>query len=506
MKRIQLLPLALPLMMLIMLASCQKDEKTLNVRNGVINGPQKKDRGFIIIAEEGAKLKGISESLANLEAKKLKITEVIEELGLIHVQTPDPSFPEKARKLPGVESVAVDVVMNWRLPSQHFRSDISYNSNAAAAPNVIAKSSAPAATVTADPLSYLQWGLNSVKAQQAWAKGYSGKGVKVAVLDGGFLLSNPEIAPNILLSHSFIDGEEAQYHGLEGFSHGSHVAGTIAAASNARGVVGVAPDVKLLLIKVISDAGSGPWSSLIDGIFYAVNHGAKVINMSLGGELPRKTYTDDNGTPDDPSDDYVVEYDRDVKDLVKALNRATLFATLRGTTLIAAAGNDAYNYDVEKRFITYPAACLGVLSIASNGPVGWGINQDTTLYVPSIFTNYGKSFISYGAPGGNYTLPPNTTIVTVGTVTNYDYVFGMVFNIGFWDEPSNTYYYGWAAGTSMAAPHASAVAALLYGKYSWMNPVLLDIIFKASSNDYGAPGKDAYFGFGQLNAGKAVSL
>lgn len=506
MKRNQLLPLALPLMMFILLSSCQKDEKTLNVRNGVINSPQKKDRSFIIIAEEGIKLEGITESLTQLKAKRFKITEVINELGLIHVQTPDPTFPEKARKVPGVLSVAVDVVMDWRLPTKNFRSDISYDASSASTPSTVAKAGAPAAVVTGDPLSYLQWGLNSVKAQKAWQKGYTGKGVKVAVLDGGFLLNNPEIAPNILLSHSFIDGEEAQYHGLEGFSHGSHVAGTIAAASNARGVVGVAPDVQLLLIKVLSDNGSGPWSGIIDGIFYAVNHGAKVINMSLGGELPRKTFTDDNGTPDDPSDDYTVVYDRDIKDLVLAMNRATLYATLRGATLIAAAGNDSYNYDVEKRFITYPAACAGVLSIASNGPVGWGFNQDTTLYVPSIFTNYGKSFISYGAPGGNYTLPLNTSVVTVGAVTNYEYVFGFVFNIGFWDEASNIYYYGWSSGTSMAAPHASAVAALLYGKYSWMNPLLVDLIFKASSNDYGAPGKDAYFGFGQLNAGKAVSL
>ncbi|UPK67598.1 S8 family peptidase [Chitinophaga filiformis] len=496
MKRTQLLALALPLMMLMTIASCTKDDKILRVRDNVLDNKHQ-DRGFIIIAKEGAKLEAISESLSKLHVRNFKLKTSNQELGLIRVQTPDPSFPEKARQVADVESVVVDVVMNWRLPGKVFRAN-----KIGAAPAAGAKTEA----VASNPYSFLQWGLKSVKAPQAWAKGYKGKGAKVAVLDGGFLLNNPEIAPNIILTHNFIEGEEVQYHGIEGFSHGSHVAGTIAAVDDANGVVGVAPQVKLILVKVLSDAGSGPFSAIIDGIFYASNHGADVINMSLGGELPRKTYTDDNGTPDDPSDDYVVEYNRDIKDLIKAINRATLYATLRGTTLVAAAGNDAYNYDVEKRFITYPAAALGVLSIASNGPLGWGINQDTTLYRPSIFTNYGKQFISYAAPGGNWDIPLNTTIVNVGGVVFYEYVFDFVFNIGFWDEATGEYSYGWSAGTSMAAPHASAVIALLYGKYPNMNPILADIILRSSSNDYGLPGKDAYFGNGQVNAGRAVSF
>ena len=501
MKRNQLMRLVLPLMMLIVVASCKKD---LNVINGSLNKSKKQqDRGFIVIAQEGAKLETISEGLTALGVKKFKLKEAIKELGLIHVQTPDPSFPEKARKIPGVQSVAVDIVMNWRLPTKVYRSSVSYKPGAhPAAAGPMAKSNA----LANNPYSFLQWDLQSIKAPQAWQKGYKGRGAKVAVLDGGFLLNDAEIKPNIILTHSFIEGEEVQYHGAEGFSHGTHVAGTIAALDDAYGVVGVAPEAKLILVKVLDDNGSGPWSGIIDGIFYAVNHGANVINMSLGGELPRRTFTDDNGTPDDPSDDYTVVYDRDIRDLVIALNRATIYANLLGTTVVAAAGNDAYNYDVEKNFITYPAACLGVLSISSNGPLGWGINQDTTLYRPSIFTNSGKNFISYGAPGGNYSIPINTTIVNVGGVVNPEYVFDFVFNIGAWDEATDTYYYTWSAGTSMAAPHVSAAAALIYGKYGRLaNPLLVDLLFRKSATDYGTPGKDRFFGNGQVNAGKAVS-
>jgi subtilisin family serine protease len=483
-------------MMLMTVASCTKDDKILRVREGALTPQQHQDRAFLIIAKEGAKLEGISESLTKLRVRNFKLKSADQELGLIRVQTPDPSFPEKARQIADVQSVVVDLVLNWRLPEKTFRAN-----SAAQTPTANAKTN----SLASNPFSALQWGLQSIKAPQAWAKGYRGRGAKVAVLDGGFLLNNPEIKPNIIHTRSFIEGEEVQYHGAAGFSHGTHVAGTIAAIDDDNGVIGVAPQAKLLLIKVLTDAGSGPFSGIIDGIVYATRKGADVINMSLGGELPRKTFTDDNGTPDDPSDDYVVEYDRDIKDLILAINRATLYATLHGTTVVAAAGNDAYNYDVEKRFITYPAAALGVISIASNGPLGWGINQDTTLYRPSIFTNHGKHFISYGAPGGNYDIPLNTQIVTVAGITYYEYVFNYVFNIGFWDEATNEYFYGWSAGTSMAAPHASAAIALLYGKHPRINPFLVELILRKSSNDYGAPGKDPFFGKGQINAGRAVS-
>lgn len=493
-----LLPFSFPLLLLMLLASCSKDSQEVKLAKGLATTP-KQDRGFLILTEQNVDQNDISTALSNLGVKRFVFKESNKELGLIRVQTPDPSFPEKARKVPGVQSVSIDLVQNWRLPERNFRSSIPYSTNAPSTVN--AKSSASALT---DRYSFLQWGLQAVHAPEAWAKGYKGAGVKVAVLDGGFLLNNPEIKPNIILTHSFVEGEEVQYHGEEGFSHGSHVAGTIAAVKDSNGVAGVAPEAKLILVKVLSDAGTGAFSSIIDGIFYATNHGAKVINMSLGGELPLKTFVDDNGTPDDPSDDYVVEYDRDVKELITAINRATLYATLKGTTVIAAAGNDGYNYDVEKRFITYPAAALGVLAISSTGPLGWGINQDTSLYIPSIFTNYGKNFIHYAAPGGNYTLPPNTTVVNVGGIINYEYVFDFVFNIGYWDEASATYYYGWSAGTSMASPHAAAVAALIYNKYPYANPLLVDLILKASSADYGTPGKDKYFGDGEVNAAKAV--
>ena len=484
----------------ILFGSCSKDMNR-RFENATLHIPNQ-DRGFIIIAQEGFSTENIAAELNKLNVRRFVLKNTNEELGLIEVQTPDPTFPGKARQVAGIESVVVDVVLNWRLPGKIHRIS---KKEITTARVPYRKNAAPSSLINNNPLSFLQWGLNSVHAEQAWAKGFQGNGAKVAVLDGGFLLNDPEIMPNIILSHNFVDGDEVQYHGKEGFSHGTHVAGIIAALNDDEGVVGVAPQAKLILVKVLNDEGNGAFSALINGIYYAAVNGADVINMSLGGELPRKTYMDNNGTPDDPSDDLIVQYDRDIKELVTAMNRAVKFANKRDVTVIAAAGNDAYNYDFEKNFITYPAACKGVLAIAANGPLGWGINQDTSLYLPSIFTNSGRKFIAYAAPGGNYSDPLNTQVVQVDFVVNYEFVFDFIFNIGGIDETTNELFYSWSAGTSMAAPHASAVAALVYGKYGkHASPEMIDQVFKKSSTDLGLRGKDGFFGDGQVNAEKAV--
>lgn len=496
------------MMALLAVTSCRKEAKDLTVQEKTTISAKQQDRAFIVIAEEGKKLAPITESLEKLKAANYKVKEVIPELGLIHVQTPDPSFPEKARKITGVQSVVVDITTNWEVPVKAVPAKhLSF-----IAPQPGAKA---IGVPSGDPYGVLQWDLQSVKAHQAWAKGYKGNGVKVAILDGGFLIREPEIISQIVDTHSFIPDETVEAFApqfqREYFSQGTCAAGIIAAAHNGKRVVGIAPGAQLILIKVISDmTHEAPWSSLIDGIFYAVNHGAKVIEMNVAGKLPRTTYTDDNGTPNYPGDDYVVEYNRDIKDLVIALTRATLYANLRGATLVAPAGDregqrSPYNYDVEKNFATYPAAALGVLCIGSNGPVGWGINQDTTLYVPSIFSNYGRSYIRFGAPGGNYGDPFDPTAIgEVEGFGNWEYLFNYIYNTGFWVPDTEVYYDSWAFGSALAAAHAAAIIALIYGKHPGTNALVVDAILRRSADDYGAPGKDAYFGYGQLNAGKAV--
>lgn len=121
-------------------------------------------------------------------------------------------------------------------------------------------------------------GVSQIKAPAAWDCS-RGKGMKVAVLDTGIDPAHPDIAPNYKGGISFVPGESP----MDGNSHGTHCAGTIGAAINGAGVVGVAPAASLYAVKVLSNSGSGNWSWLIAGINWCIQNDIRIISMSLGG-------------------------------------------------------------------------------------------------------------------------------------------------------------------------------------------------------------------------------
>ncbi len=120
-------------------------------------------------------------------------------------------------------------------------------------------------------------GVGQVKAKGAWGCS-RGKGIKVAVLDTGIDYTHPDLASRYKGGISFVPNESV----MDGNSHGTHCAGTIAAAINGSGVVGVAPAAALYGVKVLSDAGSGSWSWLIAGISWCIKNRMQIISMSLG--------------------------------------------------------------------------------------------------------------------------------------------------------------------------------------------------------------------------------
>lgn len=120
------------------------------------------------------------------------------------------------------------------------------------------------------------YGIPQVKADQVQSTGVKGQGVKVAVLDTGIDYNHEDL--NVRGGVSFVDSDYIDRNG-----HGTHVAGTIAALDNGVGVIGVAPDVELYGVKVLSDSGSGSYSGIAQGIEWAIDNGMDVINMSLGG-------------------------------------------------------------------------------------------------------------------------------------------------------------------------------------------------------------------------------
>jgi serine protease len=202
-----------------------------------------------------------------------------------------------------------------------------------------------------------QWGMSYVHSDKAW--NYScGAGVVVAVIDTGVACYDVKGATKLsdfkdtkfVAGHSFVDKNE---WAIDRHGHGSHVSGTIAqSTNNGIGAVGLAHCVSIMPIKVLSDSGSGTTSDIAEGIRWSTDHGAQVINMSLGGG-----------------------------GVSSILRSAVKYAHDHGVTVVAAAGNDGGP-------VGYPAAYDGVIAVSATDPSGNIAN----------FSSRGKQ-IAIGAPG-----------------------------------------------------------------------------------------------------------
>ncbi|MFC5571503.1 S8 family serine peptidase [Lysobacter yangpyeongensis] len=421
-----------------------------------------------------------------IEAAGGTITSRLPQIGVAFVQSSDPNFATRAAKVPGVRSAVADVTLQFEQPEP-----LQISEDFANPPN----------SGDNDRFFDLQWGHAAIDAAGAWNAGYRGAGVRVAVLDSGVYCTHVDIAPNLLAadSTSFVPGES--YCNTSGSSHGTHTFGTIGAADNGIGTIGVAPDAKLMAVKVLSAAtGSGSFEGIISGIVYAADHGADVINMSLGvrGGL------DIGG--------------KEVAELVNATKRAVQYARSQNAITIVSAGNDGRDLDHDAgvqicdddgvcyraNLRAFPAQLPNVVSVSALAPEGWAIDPTTDLDPLASYSNYGSSAISFGAPGGDGRLP-GTQLCQVGPVVQQCWVFDLVFSTTSVSGASN--FYGWMAGTSMAAPHVSGVAALIIGKHGGeMAPADVERILRASADDLGKPGKDDAYGYGRVNAARAVQL
>ncbi|MGG3571574.1 S8 family peptidase [Bacillus gobiensis] len=175
------------------------------------------------------------------------------------------------------------------------------------------------------------YGIPHIKADRVQAQGYSGGGVKVAVLDTGIDASHEDL--NVVGGTSFVPSEPSPYS--DGNGHGTHVSGTVAALNNTTGVLGVAPDASLYAVKVLDSAGSGSYSGIVSGIEWATANGMDVINMSLGGS---------SGS--------------------KALKQAVDNAYANGVVVVAAAGNSGSSGG-RVNTIGYPAKYSSVIAVGA---------------------------------------------------------------------------------------------------------------------------------------------
>jgi serine protease len=302
-----------------------------------------------------------------------------------------------------------------------------------------------------DPLYKYQWHLDQIGMREAW-KLADGNGVIVAVLDTGVGYETrgkfhqlPDLAGiEFVKPYDFVANTK---HANDDHGHGSHVAGTIAqVTNNGIGVAGVARDVRIMPLKVLSASGSGSVGAIADAIRYAADQGAKVINMSLGGAFPSNV-----------------------------LKKAVAYAHGKGVTVVCAAGNEG------RGRVGYPAAYPGAIAVAATQ-----FDESTTFY-----SNYGKD-IDLAAPGGNTRVDQNGDGRPDGVLQN-------TIAIG---DPTTSDYFAYM-GTSMAAPHVAGVAALVVGE-GVTDPDRVEAVLKASARKPKQPYSAERYGAGILDAPAAI--
>ena len=201
-----------------------------------------------------------------------------------------------------------------------------------------------------DPQFGLQWGLTKIEAPQAWEVTTASTNINIAILDTGVDLDHPDLANKIISNINFSSSTTVD----DVYGHGTHVAGIAAAmTNNGIGVAGLGYTSTIMNVKVLGDYGSGTYSGVASGIIWAVDNGAEVINMSLGGSSPSSTLED-----------------------------AVNYAWNNGVVVVASAGNSASTTP------SYPACYNNCIAVAATDA------DDAMAY----FSNYGN-WVDVAAPG-----------------------------------------------------------------------------------------------------------
>ncbi|TXS21298.1 peptidase S8 [Streptomyces sp. adm13(2018)] len=329
-----------------------------------------------------------------------------------------------------------------------------------------------------------RWDMTQIKAEQAWAVTTGSATVKVGVLDTGVDDQHQDIAPNFNAADSAscaygkADARTGAWRDVG--THGTHVAGTIAAAKNGKGVIGVAPGVKISSVRIAEPTSSLFFAeNTICGFMWAGDHGFKVTNNSY--------YTDpwQFNCPDN----------LDQAAIIEGVRRAQVYAEGKGSLQVAAAGNS--NYDLANKTTdsespndstpvtrTITNACLdiptelpGVVTVASQASGG----------AKASYSNFGNGVIDVAAPGGDGSTQVYSTL------------------------PGGKY--GNMSGTSMASPHVAGVAALIASTNPTFTPAQIRDQLGAQATDRACPSdsrckgtatKNGFFGEGAVDALKAV--
>ncbi|SCF22296.1 Serine protease, subtilisin family [Micromonospora viridifaciens] len=397
---------------------------------------------FLVLAPQGSKT---DKAVARVAAANGTVVASYDQIGVLVVRSTNPNFATQVAGA-GVESVASTAGLGTALDEGE----------------TVEVSAAEVAEATGDPTKEpmygQQWDMDMIHLPQAHAVNAGSSNVVVGVLDSGISSSHPDLATQIAKDKSVsciggvTDTTEAAWNPTNS-DHGTHVAGTIAAAVNGVGVTGIAPGVKVAAVKVVDNSGSIFPEAAVCGFMWAADHGMQLTNNSY--------YIDPW--------ELNCRNDARQRPVWQAVQRAIRYSQSKGVLHVASAGNS--NYDLahkitdtespnngtpEKRenltnaCLDLPAEAPGVVTVGAVGPTG----------EKSYYSSYGQGVIDVTAPGGD------TRFRTQGArSTSTDGILSTTFNTA-----TRTNGWGYKQGTSMSGPHATGVAALALSAHPGMTP------------------------------------
>ncbi|MEV4202099.1 S8 family peptidase [Micromonospora globbae] len=396
---------------------------------------------YLVLAPQGAKT---DRAAARVAAADGTVVARYDQIGVLVARSANPRFTTAVAGA-GVDSVAATAGLGTALEEGE--------TVEVPAADAVRTTADP----TAEPLFAQQWDMPMMRVPQAHAVNAGSPDVVVGVLDSGISSTHPDLASQIAKDKSascvggVADTTEAAWNPTTS-DHGTHVAGTIAAAVNGVGVTGVAPGVKVAAVKVVNDDGYIFPEAAVCGFIWAAEHGMQVTNNSY--------YIDPW--------EFNCRNDARQRPVWQAVQRAIRYSASKGVLNVASAGNS--NVDLQHKTVDegspnngtpetreinsacldLPAEAPGVVTVSAVGPTG----------EKSYYSSYGQGVVEVTAPGGD------TRFRTQGArSTTTDAILSTTFNTA-----TRTNGWGYKQGTSMSSPHVAGVAALAVSAHPGTNP------------------------------------